>query len=115
MLQSWHPTTGSYISTSITILITATATALSIITLVAPTQRWANSFLPKAFYIAAITGFSIPITRALMPWEDPDTGSGSPLAVLIGLCMYSAIGFVLISLPMLWIGKSATSVHKWRS
>tara|TARA_R110000744_G_scaffold310645_1_gene418332 strand:+ start:248 stop:595 length:348 start_codon:yes stop_codon:yes gene_type:complete len=113
MIQNWHPTNAAYVWATITALITAATTTLSIITLFKPQSKRANRLTPSAFYLAAITGLSIAITRAILPWEEPNTGMGSPLAVLIGLIVYTFLGFVFISLPMITVARRASHANEY--
>lgn len=113
MIKNWHPTTAAYIWATITAIITLSATTLSLTTLFHPTNNRANRYLPLAFYSTAITGFSVAITRALLPWEEPGTGMGSPMAVLIGLAIYSFLGFTIITLPMIAIARRAANANSY--
>ncbi len=53
--------------------------------------------------VAVTAGLTIAmapaVTRALLPWEDPATGEGSPLAVLMSIVFLAVAFGVVIGLP----------------
>ena len=50
-----------------------------------------------------LVAMSPPVCRALLPWEEPETGMGSPLATAIGVIMLAGVGgvWVLVGLGIL--------------
>lgn len=55
--------------------------------------------------LAITSSQSLAVVRCVLPWEDPYDGSGSPLAVLLGLCMYGLMSGAFVTLPgcaVLW-------------
>ncbi len=77
---------------AVSLLVILANVAMSILLLTPkPVAYWAAAsvWLPC---IAA--SFSLCAIRVVLPWEEPETGYGSPLATLINVVMYAGIGVV---------------------
>lgn len=59
---------------------------------------------------APVCVMSPVICRALLPWEDPYTGMGSPAAVLVNLVVYTPFYGAVFGIPAWWLLRNA-----WKS
>lgn len=84
-----------YFPRVIATLLVASSIA-GLIILLQPTTRWR---LIVGFALSCLGAFGRSICMLVLPWEDPYTGEGSPLAVLIGLVIDVALVFVLVCAP----------------
>lgn len=100
----WHPTISAIAVASIAVVLCITLSVLCIIWLCKPNQAFVRRHLPAAFFVASLAGLAPACCRALLPWEEPLTGDGSPLAVLIGIAMLAAFGFVFVTTPTVFVG-----------
>lgn len=95
----WHPT-------PLTWVILAAGLPVAVLNLVAAIRRLVRaSAAPALAYRAAALAvpgaFVFPAVRASMPWEDPATGMGSPLAALLSLICATIGSAVIVALPAL--------------
>jgi len=100
----WHPTIAAIAVASITVILCITLCVLCCIWLCRPAHAFVRRHLPAAFFAASLSGLSPACCRALLPWEEPTTGEGSPLAVLIGIAILAAIGSVFVTIPTALVG-----------
>ena len=63
-------------------------------------SRVASRATPWVFRIASLVGLAPAAVRAALPWEEPGTGYGSPMATLIGIVVLTGFFGVIVTIPM---------------
>jgi len=101
LVINWHPTAAAWIVITLSSLIAVFAFSTSFLAVFHPHKPFVTRWLKPSIYLGSLCGFSLASTRALLPWEDPSTGEGSPLAVLISIIIYAVFGTIFVSLPLL--------------
>ena len=103
MATAWHPTLAAQGVAYASACLSVGLLFLCLYALFVPSAQRIRRNTSRAFLIVSLVGFAPALSRALLPWEEPGTGSGSPLAVLIGLVFLAAAGFVFVTAPMLLV------------
>jgi hypothetical protein len=114
LATAWHPTVGAVVVASLACIMSFGLIAISSITVLNPdhpTHRW----LPLVFLVGSRVGFAPAATRALLPWEEPGNGDGSPMAVLMSIVIVGVLGLVFVTIPIFTVGFLARRAAKQAS
>ena len=94
MSQVWHPTTPATIAAVTASVIAGLNVIGAIMVISSNCQRlWLARIAATLGLLPSLAPVAV---RMLLPWEEPETGDGSPLAVLIGLVFGSAVLYAVV-------------------